>query len=489
MPQAIRRLQPGYAGLPDDPATGWGGTASQFWPDPTHLGCSLYTGAAAVAAWLLLAALPALAQGLPESDRSATLIRGAMLIDGQAAEALPQTDILIENGRIADIGPTGTLRAPRGVMIVDAAGKVVIPGIINLRGLAGFVQSPERPQDHFQRDETIAQLGKFAAYGVTTTVTLGPDGAALARIRRDIESGAVRSAARVVTPVRALATSGRGLPRHPGIRAAFQIVESPAEGRRAVDQLASEGAQLVELRAIPDPVRPGNLEAASTAIVERAAHHDLRAMVVTSSNRSASRLVRGGARIVASSITDGEVSDAFLSLLLETGTVYAPALSGETAGFEYGEYALWLNDRYLRRSLDSGISPLLRGPVRMQQALDPDRGLKLHKFDTARRNLRRIQAAGVEIGFASTSGFPGTFEGYSDYREAVLMRRAGIPAMSVIRAFSSGSAKALGIDRTGGALRPGSAADLVILNANPLDNIHNLREMHAVLIGGRLARL
>ena len=105
------------------------------------------------------------------------------------------------------------------------------------------------------------------------------------------------------------------------------------------------------------------------------------------------------------------------------------------------------------------------------------------------RTLGFLAEAGVRIGLASGSGFPGTFEGFSEYREAVLMNRAGMPAADVIKAFSEGSATALGVSDERGMLRPGHTADLVILNANPLDNIHNLRELHAVFVHGRLARL
>lgn len=444
---------------------------------------------ATLALWMLTGAPHALPQHPPAPGQSATLIRDGLVIDVLGVETVPHTDILVRNGRIAAVGKTGTLTVPAEAVTVEASGKVVIPGIINARGLAGFVQSPRRPQDHFRRDEVLAQLGTFASYGVTTTSTLGPDGAVLAEIRKAIGSELFESVARVVTPIRALATSTPRAARLPAIRPAFQIVESPAAGRQAVDQLIAEGADLIEFRADADSGKLGDPGSASMAVLERAAHHGRRVMIVAQGEASAAGLVQTGARIVAGSITDAVVSDAFVKLLLESNVVYAPALTAESVGFEYGDDVPWLDDRFLRRSLQPGIAGTLRGPTRMQQALDPDRALKLRRFATALRNLRRIQEAGVEIGFASTSGFPDTFQGYSDYREAVLMKRAGMSAMSVIRAFSIGSAKALGLEGQRGALRPGWMADLVILNANPLDNIHNLREIHAVFVGGRLAKL
>lgn len=269
----------------------------------------------------------------------------------------------------------------------------------------------------------------------------------------------------------------------------FHPVRSPAEARKAVDLLVREGADYIELREAQrgpaedrDPLIP-------RAIISRARQHGLRVVVHARDVESAAALVRAGANVVAASVSDKPVSDKFIEDLLVRDAVYAPALSAESIRFEFGDRQPWLDDRYLRRSLQPGIVGLLRGPVRIRQALDPDRALKMLQFDIARQNLRRLAEAGVRIGLASGSGFPGTFEGFSEYREAVFMNRAGMPPADVIRAFSHGSATALGVGGERGTLRPGQTADLVILNANPLDNIHNLRELHAVFVRGRLASL
>ena len=459
-------------------------------PDPNAAGTARPVWRTAVLATSFLVTQTVALTITQEADaQPPTLIRNAVVIDGIGGEAASGTDILIEDGLIASIGRSGSLETPGGTLVVEAAGKTVIPGIINVRGLAGLVRSPERPQNHFLRSETLAKLGAYAAYGVATTATLAPEGAVPTRIRYDVQSGRVRSVARLITPIRALALTLPEAAQFPGLRPAFQVVGNQEEGQQAVDQLEAEGADYIEYWDVSDRLESGNAQGIPAAIIERASHHGLRVMVVTSTEAAATRLVRAGAKVVASSVSDTDVSEAFVSLLLASNAVYAPALSADSIDFEYGGEAPWLDDRYLRRSLVPGIAGLLRGPVRIRQALDPDRALRSQRFDTARRNRRRIEEAGVKIGLASASGFPGTFEGFSDYREAILMKRAGMSAMSVVRAFSSGSAKALRIDRDRGALKPGHLADLVILNANPLDNMHNLRELHAVFIGGRLVRL
>ncbi len=441
------------------------------------------------AAWLLFLLPAAFPWNWGSFGEPAYLLRNALLIDGSGREPKASIDILIQDGVVAGIGPAESLGAPEGIVVFDATGKTVVPGIINGRGLAGLVRSEDLPPNHFTEAGTIAHLRTYASYGVTTTSTLGPDPETLTRIREDVRSGATRSAARVVTPLRAL-TASKPLPdRFPGLESVFEVVGSPEEAREAVDLLAEQGADYIEFRSGSVAVTPAENRAIAEAAIARARHHELRAAVVARDESLVLAAVQAGARTVAGSLVEADVSEELIGMLAETGTVYLPALSAELVEFQFGDVAPFLADRYLRRSLVSGVTGILRGPEHIRQALDPDRALRIRQFDAARHNLRRIEAAGVTIGLASGSGFSGTFEGYSEYREAALTKQAGMSGIDVIRAFSSSSAKALGVDRERGAVRPGVLADIVILNANPLENIHNLRELHAVFVGGKLARL
>lgn len=421
--------------------------------------------------------------------QSATVIRNALVIDGTGRPPMPAADIVIQGSRIVALSATGSGQPPPDARVIDASGKTVIPGIINLRGLAGLVRSPERAAAPFSRVEIARQLGTYASYGVTTTTTLGPPEADLPDIRTSVEASRTPPTARTLTPLRILTAPLGGTHENSLIDRLFHPVHSPAEARRAVDRLAREGADYIEFREGRRGLAESRDPLVPRAIIRQAKRHGLRIVVQARELESAAALIRDGANVVAASVSDRLVSDKFIEDLLVRDVVYAPALSAETTHFEFGDRPAWLDDRYLRRSLQPGITGLLRGPVSVRQALDPDRPLKMLRFDTAGRNLRRLAGAGVQIGLASSSGFPGTFEGFSEYREAVLMNRAGMSAASVIKAFSQGSARALGISHERGTLRPGQTADLVILNANPLDNIHNLRELHAVFVRGRLARL
>ena len=438
---------------------------------------------------LVRAAALAIACASLLTGQPATLLRDALLIDGSGSPPVPNADILLVQGKVKRVGPTGTLSPPSEARVFDAAGKTVIPGLINLRGLAGHAGSPERAVNRFDREETLASLRVYASYGVTTTSTLGPDRGVLRELRAGVEAGRIGSASRLLSPLRILNVSASNHERVALPDGVSEELRTADEARAAVERLADEGADFVEIRVAAGYRDANRLVAVAAAAIQSASRHRLPVAVVAPEQSTAAALVRAGARVVAGSVRDGEVADGFVALLLEADAVYAPALAAEAAQFEFGDNVPWLGDRYLRRSLQSGIVGQLRGPVGMRQALDPDRALRIRRYATASRNLRRLATAGVTIGLASGSGFEGTFEGFTEYLEAVRMKRAGLSPMEVIRAFSRGSATALGIESERGLVKPGFLADLVVLNGNPLENIHNLRELHAVFIGGRLARL
>ncbi len=442
-----------------------------------------------LAVWLLLALPVGWPNPSTASAQTATLIRNALVIDGTGSAPRPNAAILIEQGRIVRVADERTVRAPPAARVLDASGKTVIPGIINLRGQAGLARGVPPFEESFTGTQILEHLGTYASYGVTTTTTLGQVGGALREIRDGIDTGRIQSAARVVTPVQAFSRTSGYWARTAGMESLYALVESVEEARQAVDRLSKAGADFIQISETVEGADAPLALTISQAIVQGARRHGLRVAILTPTASRASRLVEAGATFLARSVTDREVDGPFIEKLLAHRTVYAPALSAETIEFEYGDRADWLDDRYLKRSLPPGVAGLLRGPVRMRQALDPDRARRIHRFETARGNLRKLAAAGVSIGLASGSGNPRSLEGYFEYREAVFLKRAGLSNLDVIRAFSSGSAAALGLSHDRGSLEPGKRADLIILNANPLDNIHNLRELHAVFIGGRLAKL
>ncbi len=401
---------------------------------------------------VLLAAFSAFGQ-------DALLIERALLIDGSGAPPRRDAAVLIVDGRIAAVGGAGSMQVPAGVEIIDASGKTVIPGIVNLR--AHFGPPPTAPQTSAccVREEALRRLGVYASFGVTTVAVSGPVPDFLAALGGGIDADEVRSAARVLAARRGFADAARGTADFVHLRI------DPRSGARA---LPSRGYRAAIRRA-----------KAQGAVVS----------VQVPRLEDAKRAVEAGADMLTQSVVDRAVDREFIDLLLKNEATYAPALTAEQAAFEYGDRAEWLYDNFFKRSIPSGITPILNSEELMRQALDPDRSRRIFFFEQAKRNLKMLAAAGARIALATGSGAAWRFEGYFEHREARLLQEAGLSPLEIVRAFSTNAAEALGIAADRGAVAAGKRADFVVLNANPVEDIRNLREIHAVFIGGRLARL
>jgi imidazolonepropionase-like amidohydrolase len=98
-----------------------------------------------------------------------------------------------------------------------------------------------------------------------------------------------------------------------------------------------------------------------------------------------------------------------------------------------------------------------------------------------------LHRAGVPF-MAGTDAAPGVYimPGFSLHDELANFVEAGFTPMESLQTATSGPAKFLATESTSDAIAPGKVADLVLLGANPLDNIHNTRRITAVIANGRL---
>jgi len=86
---------------------------------------------------------------------------------------------------------------------------------------------------------------------------------------------------------------------------------------------------------------------------------------------------------------------------------------------------------------------------------------------------------------SGADGNPGPWQGYFGHVEMEMMAKAGMTTMQVIVAATGGVARVTKVDQKIGRIEPGKWADLLVLNANPLDDIRNTRQIHSVWVGGQ----
>jgi imidazolonepropionase-like amidohydrolase len=122
------------------------------------------------------------------------------------------------------------------------------------------------------------------------------------------------------------------------------------------------------------------------------------------------------------------------------------------------------------------------------QKVNQDPKTAQHKADFAmdQQNLKAVYDAGVQVGFGTDSGaMPTRIPGFSEHRELEDMVQAGLTPMQAIVCATGRNAALLGIEATRGTLRPGKRADLIVLAANPLDDITHTRSIVTIYHDGR----
>jgi hypothetical protein len=128
------------------------------------------------------------------------------------------------------------------------------------------------------------------------------------------------------------------------------------------------------------------------------------------------------------------------------------------------------------------LPPVLAQRIAAMGAPNVDTATAHARFAGALAIIRALHQAGVPIVPGTDEGVPG----FSLYRELELYVKAGMTPMDAIRSATAVSARAMRLDQEVGTLEAGKLADLLVLDANPLDDIANIRRVQLVMKGGSL---
>ncbi len=274
-------------------------------------------------------------------------------------------------------------------------------------------------------------------------------------------------------------------------------IETPDQARDYVRKLAEQKPDLVKIWYIVDKDHPvESFRPIVRATIEESHAHKLRVAVHATELETARAAVQEGADILVHSVIDKPVDDAFVKLLKDRHTILCPTLVvferyGRTFSHQLNltpEEKAWGNPEVIA-SLDVTKIPQDKLPQRIKDALaDPKAVLdKIKKtYDAALPNLKRLEDAGITIAAGTDAGNIGTIHGPSLFREFQLMKEAGLTPMQILQCATANAAKLFGGD-TGariGKVQPGYFADLVILNANPVDDIANASRIDTVMKNG-----
>jgi imidazolonepropionase-like amidohydrolase len=399
-----------------------------------------------------------------------TAFVGARIIDGRGG-IIDRGTIVVRDGKIVAVGPVASTTVPAGAEQIESANATIMPGLVNAHGHLTAAVGMRNDPNGYTRDNLVRQLNTYAQYGVTTVFSLGDDQEAAFQLRSEQAGGTVQGARLFVAgPVIGGATADAA--------------------RAATDTVAAMKPDLLKIR-IDDNLGSSRKmpEDAWRATIARAEELKLPVAVHIFYLADAKAALMAGADIIAHSVRDVAVDATFVGELKARNACYTPTLMREVSTFVYGSTPPWARDPFFLKGAGAGVADALSDPSRQAQVQASNgykQGLRYKEgLQVATRNLKTLVDAGVRVAMGTDSGPAGRWQGFFEHLELEMMVESGMTPMQVIVAATSAAAECHGRSGQFGSIQSGASADLLVLDANPLDDIRNTRQIRGVWIAGR----
>lgn len=434
-----------------------------------------------------LATVLACSGPVQQGKGEAILFKNVTLIDGGGGPPAEGMSVLIKDGIIADIGSEIDEQG-EGVRVVDLSGKTMIPALICAHAHVGMLKGTGTDARNYTRENLLAQLGKYARYGVLHVQVMGTDRPLL------FENGRYDSIREGLLPGARMLSAGYGFNIPDGGQSSNSPMNllyrpsSPEQVTAQMDSIAALGVKMVKIWVDDFGGTAKKMEVPVYQAIIREAHaRGLQVAAHVYNLSDARHLVRDGIDILAHSIRDSLVDDALVSAMKARGVGYIPTLSLDEFSFVYARSPEWINDPFFKASLEPGVYEMISsGQFRDNTRNSPSYARNVAGFEMALANLKKIVDGGVAVAMGTDSGASGVrAQGFSEHLELELMVQAGLTPLQAITAATGNAAAMLKISDRFGTLETGKVADLLVLDADPTVNIKNTQRIAGVYKAGK----
>jgi imidazolonepropionase-like amidohydrolase len=425
------------------------------------------------------------------SLQDTTVITDVNIVDVRTGEVRPDQVVIIERNRISAVGPRKEMRYPRNApTILNGRGAYLIPGLWDMHVHLVF-------GDWFPRAQEIS-LPLFVANGVTGVRDMGSELETIQAWRNEIEGG------RMLGP--RIMTSGPMLdgpkPRFPSSIA----IATPEDGRRAVVQLKHSGADFIKLQSliprdavlaiadearkqeipfeghVPDSVRASEMSSAGMHSFEHLIG------IFEGSSPLEDEFLKGDkteAKFLSS--YDPDRASTLASLLAKNQTWQCPTLVWERGGnlIDVTDFSKDTRAKYVPAYWKDQTWKKFTEQVKGEFGTD-DLETRKKFIDKELEVVELLHKAGVPF-LAGTDTPPGVyiFPGFSLHEELQRFVAAGFTPLEALQTATLNPARFFQMEDQLGTIEKGKLADLVFLDANPLEDIRNTQKVTAVILNGR----
>jgi imidazolonepropionase-like amidohydrolase len=423
-----------------------------------------------------------------QQARANLAVVGGRVIDGYGGPVIENGVVLVAGERIVAVGREGEVAVPQGATVIDANGMTVMPGLIDMHvhlHILGHGDYKRWDDLYGKRDSDVVMpiaARQLLMAGVTSARDLGARLDDILAVKRRIAAGTI--------PGPRLFVSGPFIQHAPYEEYERDLrwgVSGTEDARRKVQRLADAGVDFIKLidqdQMTGDEVR---------AVVETA--HQNRLPVVAHAHRMAE--IRIGLRAGVDGFEHTGLGTApgypedILQLLRERNSAlyWTPTISPLYTLYETGtlfperlDSPAWREGmpQEMAREIRQSLSAIPHLPY---YALFPSRiPILPHKF-------RQLRETGVRMMIGTDAGIPSMFHNDATWREMVKFRELGVPAMEVLQSATLWPARFLRAEDRIGVLAPGRYADIILVRGDPLTDMTVMRDVQAVIQGGRRIR-
>ena len=430
------------------------------------------------------------------------------VIDATGAPAQPDVTLLIADQRIAELGPSTLIAIPRGTKIIDAADKFLVPGLADMHVHLTGAGEPSGSREFI--------LPLLLANGITTVRDMGGYLESLIPLREEINQG------KRLGPQ--IFFAGPYIDGNPPSFQPALVVTNADDAAAEVHSLVQRGVDFIKVQSIlsrdayfaiaaeckrehvtfvghvPDRVTVAEASDAGQKSIEhltgviRACSNDeprlLRKQFLATPKKetpaqSHARQLNWQRELLQS--YSDEKADKLFDKFVRNQTWQVPTL------------ILLKNDAFPTPDSDPSEDPRRKYVPRHflagweEGTKDRDKGTTPQEF-TLRKELLaksiqvvgKMQNAGVRLMAGTDTTAPYVFPGSALHEELALFVQAGLSPMQALQAATKNSAEFLGKLQTQGTIEQGKFADMVLLDANPLTDIHNTQKIGSVILRGKL---
>jgi imidazolonepropionase-like amidohydrolase len=404
----------------------------------------------------------------------------------------PQADmtVVVKDGRIVAIGKSDAVRAPADARAVDGSGKYLIPGLWDMHVHEVF-------GDWLPQNEKVV-LPLFVANGVTGVRDMGGDLDVLKVWRAEIAAGQLLGPRMII----AGPMLDGPVPRFPS----SAPVANAADGRKVVDDLKAQGVDFIKIQSliprdgyfaaadeakklgivfvghVPDAVRASEASNAGQKSIEHFTG------IFEGCTAIEDQLIKGPKGLGLNVKNYDPVrAQALIALMAKNQTWQVPTLVWERGQWLVDDIDLSHDPliKYAPRSWKDRTWPMFVSDIKKDMDTDPLPVRKKFVQMELDMTLAMFRAGVPFMAGTDTAAGVHIFPGFSLHQELVLFQQAGLTPMQALQTATLNPAKFMGRTADLGTVEKGKLADLVLLDANPLEDIANTRRIRGVVLAGR----